>query len=174
MLSIQTERLLKAFLQAAVFLFLAALLSIGANSFRSDGIALVADWSPDARLTAATGDSLVIPLDLAASFYDAREAVFVDARPVEQFAEGHIPGALSVPWENVDEYIGLFLEKVPDPDTIVITYCDGKACALSEDLALMLRDMGYTHVKVLVNGWTVWTEAGYPVEKGTWKKKSEG
>lgn len=170
----QTGLLQKTVLQAVILLVMAGLMALGVNYFRQEPIPLVADWSPDARLTTATGDSLVIPLDLAASFYNAREAVFVDTRPVEVFAKGHIPGAMSVPWKNVNEYIGLFLEKVPDSNAIVITYCDGMACELSEDLALMLQDMGYNHVKILVNGWTVWTEAGYPVEQGTWQKKSEG
>lgn len=56
------------------------------------------DWSPEARLKAATGNGMVIPLNEAVAFYDAIEAVFVDARPPDIYAEGHIPGA--VLWSN--------------------------------------------------------------------------
>ncbi len=53
-----------------------------------------------------------------------------------------------------------------DTKTIVIAYCNGEACSLGEDLALMLSDMGYENVKVLISGWTVWTQNGYPTEQG--------
>ncbi len=163
----------RALWQAVLFGFAALALALSVNHFRPDGIPLVADWSPQARLKAATGESMVIPLEQAVEFYESKEAVFLDARPIHQFEEGRIPGALPVPWQNVDDHIGLFFEQVVDPEAIIITYCDGEACSLSEDLAVMLRDMGYANVKVLINGWSVWVEAGYPVEKGTWERKSE-
>ena len=85
---------------------------------------------------------MVIPLDEAAAFYDAREAVFVDARPPGLYAEGHIPGALNVPWQQVNDWLDRFFEKVPDAKDIVIAYFDSEACSLSEDLALMLSRHG--------------------------------
>jgi rhodanese-related sulfurtransferase len=50
--------------------------------------------------------------------------------------------------------------------TPIITYCDGETCELSHDLALFLRDAGFTDSRVLVNGWTVWQQAGLPVGIG--------
>jgi rhodanese-related sulfurtransferase len=166
MLRLRTELFPRALFQAAVVLMLAALLALGANHFSADPLPLTADWSPAARLKSATGDSLVIPIEQAAAFHESREAVFVDARSPELFAEGHIAGAINVPWEQVDDYLDVFLKQVPDASSVVIVYCDGEGCSLSEQLALMLRNMGYPNVKVLVNGWTVWTTRGYPVETG--------
>lgn len=162
----RSELFPKAVFQASLVFLVAVVLALGVNRFRTDGIPLVVDWSPEARLKAATGDGMVIPLNEAVAFYDAREAVFVDARPPDIYAEGHIPGALNVPWQQVNDYLDKFFEKVTDTKTIVIAYCDGEACSLSEDLALMLSDMGYEKVKVLINGWTVWTQNGYPTEQG--------
>jgi len=54
--------------------------------------------------------------------------------------------------------------KLEEKDTLV-TYCDGEDCALSHDLAMFLKDLGYGDVRVLVNGWTVWQDAGLPVQK---------
>jgi rhodanese-related sulfurtransferase len=48
-------------------------------------------------------------------------------------------------------------------DTVIITYCDGESCNLSKDLALFLENLGFTNVRILVNGWTVWHDAGFPV-----------
>lgn len=167
---IRIELLPKAALQAAMVFIVAVVLSLCVNQFRAGGIPLVADWSPEARLKAATGDGMVMPLDKAVAFYDAQEAVFVDARPPELYAEGHIPGALNVPWQQVNDFLDAFFKKVADTKTIVIAYCDGEACSLSEELALMLRDMGYENVKVLINGWTVWTQNGYPTEQGGYRE----
>jgi rhodanese-related sulfurtransferase len=155
----------QALRQGLSLLVIAWVLALGVNALRPGGIPLVADWSPAARLSAAAGESMVIPLNEAVVLYDRREAIFVDARLPEEFAAGHIPGALNVPWILIDEYEERFFTTVPDPETIVIVYCDGEACALSEDLARMLIDMGYVHVKVLADGWGQWTRHGYPVEK---------
>ena len=51
-------------------------------------------------------------------------------------------------------------------DAVIITYCDGESCNLSKDLALFLESLGFTNVRVLVNGWTVWRDAGLIVESG--------
>ncbi len=166
MYRINRKAVLRAFLQAAVLGLTALAVALSVNALRPAGMALVADWSPRARLMAAWGEGFVIPLHQAVEFYDTSEAVFVDARPAWEYEEGRIPGAIHLPWQGWEEYMGSFLDAVPDPDTIVIAYCDGEACELSEDLVLLLREMGYKNAVVLINGMTVWKQAGYPVEKG--------
>jgi rhodanese-related sulfurtransferase len=49
---------------------------------------------------------------------------------------------------------------------MIITYCDGEHCDLSVELALYLKKMAFENVRVLVNGWTVWKQAGLPTESG--------
>jgi 3-mercaptopyruvate sulfurtransferase SseA len=49
-------------------------------------------------------------------------------------------------------------------DALVITYCDGDSCNLSKDLALFMENLGFSKVLVLVNGWTLWQDAGLPIE----------
>ena len=166
----RTELLPKASLQAAMVFVVAVVLALGVNQFRADGITLVADWSPEARLKAATGDGMAIPIDKTVAFYDAGEAIFVDARSPELYAEGHIPGALNVPWQRVNDYLDAFFEKAADNKTIIIAYCDGEGCSLSEELAFLLSDMGYENVRVLINGWTMWTQNGYPTEQGGYRE----
>ena len=90
---IKAELLPRACLQAAAVFVVAALLALGVNSYRQKSIPLLADWSPAARLNVATGASTLISLKTAVTFYDAQEAVFVDARPRDLFADGHISRA---------------------------------------------------------------------------------
>jgi len=52
-------------------------------------------------------------------------------------------------------------------DAMVIAYCDGESCSLSKDLALYLFFRGYDNVRVLVNGWSRWLEAGLHVTEDT-------
>ena len=60
-----------------------------------------------------------------------------------------------------------------EPETPIITYCDGETCNLSHDLALFLRDMGFMNVRVLVNGWTAWHESRFPVESSEFVNPTE-
>lgn len=160
------NRLWQILWQAAMLLILAAVVSLSFNHFRSKPLPHVADWSPAARLKAATGKDMIIPVEKAAEFYDTREAVFVDARSPGEYAGGHIAGAINLPFEDVNTYIGVFFSRVPKRDAIVITYCDGETCSLSEDLALLLQDAGYMNVRVIINGLSVWKAKGYPVRTG--------
>nr|WP_281797069.1 rhodanese-like domain-containing protein [Desulforhabdus amnigena] len=48
----------------------------------------------------------------------------------------------------------------------MVTYCDGKSSALSKELAMALLGKGYTNVRMLMNGWTLWQARSLPVEMG--------
>jgi len=151
--------------QIAAIVQLSVVLGILVNQARPDRLPLVADWSPDARLTSDSGESLVVSLDEARNLYMDKKAIFLDARSSEYYAQGHIRCALNLPWQAFDEYIDRVWDKIPD-DAWIITYCDGEDCSLSEDLAKELLSMGYEKVRVLPNGWTRWMEAGFPTEQG--------
>ncbi len=155
----------RAIWQVPALMVLSALLAVGVNHWRSDGIALVGDWSVDARFADAAGDSLVVPLEHAGELFKDEAALFLDARPQDQYAQGHIRGALSLPWQEVERYFAEIADRLPDDKTI-ITYCDGETCDLSHELALFLKEMGFADVRVLVNGWTVWQRAGLPTDEG--------
>lgn len=147
--------------QVPSLLALALLLAVSTNQWRSDGIPLLGDWSTEARFADASGDSLVIPLERARQLFEEEAAVFVDARPASQYADGHIQSALNIPWQEADSYFMDAFERLESAQ-VIITYCDGESCDLSHELALFLKEMGFDNVQVLVNGWTVWKEAGLP------------
>jgi rhodanese-related sulfurtransferase len=155
----------QALWQAPALAALALLIALGVNHWRSDGIALVGAWSVNARFADAAGDSLVIGLEEAERLFQQNAALFVDARPQNQYADGHIRGALSLPWQAVDSHFIELVEQLEGPRTL-ITYCDGESCDLSHELALFLKEMGFENVRVLVNGWSVWQQAGLPLQMG--------
>jgi len=108
---------------------------------------------------------LEIPLEEVEALFFARMALFLDARPPDQYAAGHIQGALSLPWDAFAETFPRVMASVPR-ETTIVTYCDGETCGLSKDLAFALLQEGYFNVRVLVNGWTLWQQNNMPVETG--------
>lgn len=151
--------------QLAALAALSALTALAVNALRSERLPLIGDYSPAARMTTASGERIDISLEEAEKLFYTHAAVFLDARPAEDYARGHIQGARSLPWHDADR---AFLEATGDLDFAapIVTYCDGESCELSHDLALFLRNAGFENVRVLVNGWTVWLAAGLPVETG--------
>ena len=155
----------QALWQIPMLIALAFLIAVGSNQWRANGIPLVGDWSADARFSDAGGESIVIAIEQARQLFAQDEALFVDSRPENQYAQGHIRGALNLPWQDVDRYFVEIAVQLEEQKRI-IAYCDGEACDLSHEVALFLKEMGFKNVWVLVNGWTVWQQAGLPINTG--------
>jgi len=153
----------KALWQIPALLALAGGIAVAVNHWRSDGIPLVGDWSMEARFSDAEETSPFIGLDRARRLYEDRKAIFVDARPESLYREGHIRGAFNIPLQDKDRYFVEVMEKL-DREKVLITYCDGASCELSHGLAEFLLQMGFENVRILVNGWTLWREAGLPAD----------
>ena len=158
------KRLKKALWQMPALFFAACFLALASNHLRSDSIPLVGDWSVNARFADAAGDSLVIGLDEAGRLFERQAALFLDARPQSQYAQGHIRGALNLPWQEADHYVMELADQL-EGAAMIVTYCDGDQCDLSHELALLLKVMGFESVRVLVNGWSVWQQAGLPTDR---------
>ncbi len=148
---------------ACLIILLSVVAGLAVNLIRTDSIPFVQNWSTEGRLSLNNGDSMVIALSEAKALYNEKKAVFMDARGKDLFDQGHIKGAKNLPWHEVDDHF-LEVTKGLDRETPIIVYCDGESCSLSHDLALFLKTMGFTRVKVLVNGWTVWQENQLPIQ----------
>jgi rhodanese-related sulfurtransferase len=160
----------RAVWQVPVLVVLSAAVALAVNALRADRLPLVGDFSVAARMTTASGERMDISLEEAEKLFSSHAAVFIDARSLDDYLKGRIHGARSLPWQEVDSnFIGA-TEDI-DLETRIVTYCDGETCELSHDLALFLRDAGFANARVLVNGWTVWQQAGLPVESGEVKKQ---
>lgn len=87
--------------------------------------------------------------------------VIIDVRPGDEYSAGHIPGALSVPLDRLDDAIG-HLPKGAE----IVAYCRGPYCVLALQAVERLRDEGYT-ARRLDDGLPEWRLAGLPVAVGT-------
>lgn len=151
--------------QVPALVFLSVVAALAINSLRADRLPLVGDFSVAGRITTATGERMDINLDEAKALLHSQAAVFIDARSAEEYARGHIQGARSLPWHEVElRFLGITEDL--EMHTPIVTYCDGENCELSHNLALFLREAGFTNTRVLVNGWSIWQQAGLPVESG--------
>ncbi len=93
------------------------------------------------------------------------QTVLIDARIPELYVEGHLPGAMSLPYTEVDDYIDSFMAQTPKEEPIII-YCSGYGCPDSFDLTNYLLAEGYLDVSVFAGGYPQWHDAGKPVETG--------
>lgn len=87
----------------------------------------------------------------------------IDARIPELYAEGHLPGAVSLPYAEVDGLLESFNARVAKDESMII-YCSGYGCPDSFDLALLLLAEGYRDVSVFEGGYPQWRDAGKPIE----------
>ncbi|UCE17722.1 MAG: rhodanese-like domain-containing protein [Gemmatimonadota bacterium] len=120
--------------------------------------------SPEQKIDSILNNSDVTPVTLpeAKRAFDSNSALFVDSRSAKDYAEGHILGSINLPWEDFEE-LKADLEALIQEDRTIITYCGG-SCDSSAELAEALRAHGFTHVKVLLDGWPLWVKAQYPVD----------
>lgn len=116
--------------------------------------------------TGGSGDSLINKIndvEKAKQIFDQGKAVFVDARLEASFNQGHITGAVSLPLDRFQEDIQNFHERY-GASTLIVTYCSGRSCPDSQQLALLLALAGYTDIRVFIDGYAAWKEKGYPSE----------
>ncbi|MGO8724489.1 MAG: ArsR/SmtB family transcription factor [Acidimicrobiales bacterium] len=84
----------------------------------------------------------------------AGEVVVVDVRPRLEFEAGHLPGAISIPLEELSQRISEL-----DPDTAVVAYCRGPYCVLAAQAVAKFRATGL-HAERLASGPPDWRAAG--------------
>jgi rhodanese-related sulfurtransferase len=88
-----------------------------------------------------------------------RDFVLLDARSAAAYANGHIPGAVSLPHaritaETVDEL----------PGGPIVAYCWGPSCNGATKAAVRLAELGRP-VKEMLGGFEYWEKEGHPVER---------
>ncbi|HPB58574.1 MAG TPA: rhodanese-like domain-containing protein [Candidatus Saccharicenans sp.] len=104
-----------------------------------------------------------ISLPEAEAAWAEQKAVFIDSRNLEEYQRGHIPGAISVPLEDLKSGREDLLLRIPDAPEIII-YCEGGDCQASLNLARWLESRGFKNLRIFSGGWAEWTQNGLPVE----------
>lgn len=83
----------------------------------------------------------------------------LDVRPPEEYASGHVPGAVNVPLKELARR----LKELPQ-DQEIVAYCRGPHCVLAFEAVAQLRERGF-QARRMEDGFPEWREAGLPVEK---------
>ncbi|OGP53414.1 MAG: hypothetical protein A2Y65_06855 [Deltaproteobacteria bacterium RBG_13_52_11] len=152
-------------LQGALLIVLGVILGAGFNVVRSTGLPWIERWSVSSVSASHLKGLQEISLEEAYSLYRQGNTVLLDARDTLSFQQGHIAGALNVPPGEAKGYLKEVLTLAKSGHEVIV-YCDGVDCPLSPELARTLQRFGVPSVKVLVDGWRLWLEAGYPIEEG--------
>ena len=85
-------------------------------------------------------------------------AIWVDARPEDEFANDHVPGAISLNEDRWNELLPQFLA-VWGPGKKIIVYCSSLSCNSSREVAQRLRkEAQLSDVFVLEGGWEAWVK----------------
>jgi rhodanese-related sulfurtransferase len=85
--------------------------------------------------------------------------MWLDARPDEEFAAGHIPSAKPLNAEHWDNLLPEVLNAWT-PDQTLIVYCSKQTCGASHEIARRLREeANLKNVFVLEGGWEAWQES---------------
>ena len=113
---------------------------------------------------AAAGDEEMTCEDLREAWASGLVTI-IDARPIDQYREAHIPGAYSLPYEDFNTRWPV-LSTMILPQEVIVVYCDGGDCHASDSLASLLLEMGYENTLVYRLGFESWRAKGYETESG--------
>lgn len=86
------------------------------------------------------------------------EVTVWDVRPPEEYAAGHVPGAVNVPLTELEQHLASLR-----PGQEVVAYCRGPYCVLAFDAVARLRERG-VDARRMEDGFPEWKQAGLPVE----------
>lgn len=141
--------------EAMLIVVSAVVISLMVNALRPAGIDLFGHQpKPPAK---AENGFTAIDTETAIRRHAAGKGLFVDARAADVFAAGHIKNAVNLPDQQFDEWIDDFIVTT-DPETEIITYCDGVGCSQARDLAEKLCLIGFENVFYFPEGYDAWVQ----------------
>jgi len=89
----------------------------------------------------------------------AQDFVLLDVRGPQAYAQGHVPGALSLPHPDITAERMMAWPH----DMLFVVYCAGPHCNGADKAALKLAGLGRP-AKVMIGGMTGWADEGFPFE----------
>jgi rhodanese-related sulfurtransferase len=115
-----------------------------------------------AGTTAATAEEVAVAQVTPEQLTEIRArqdapVLLLDVRTPEEYAAGHIPGAVNIPYDQV----GTRLSEIPKSDEVVLYCRSGRRAGLAAET---LAAAGYTRLAHLTGDMQGWSEAGLPVE----------
>lgn len=96
-------------------------------------------------------------VELRARLRDGTVTV-LDVRPVDEYALGHVPGAISIPVSELEAGLASL-----DPSSEIVAYCRGSYCVMAFEAVAKLRGRGL-NARRLEGGMPEWIASGFPFE----------
>jgi len=120
--------------------------------------------TPDATFTDAGYVHKWPHIDLAETqrLMKKKGTVLVDGRSLLEWQQSHLPGALALPLSDFEPNYQKDLKKLKSAK-IIIAYCHGKGCHLSDSLCQNLVNKGFSNVAVFWGGFPDWNAAHLPL-----------
>lgn len=158
------------FLVALSILSLVACASVGTSPKESLGTSNQASIKPAAVVKA--GEYKIIGTDELKSMMDKKDKfTLIDSRTAPEYAESHIVQSVNIPEKKLQENLALL---PADKSSLLVIYCNGVKCGKSKRLAWLLEPLGYTNIKIYLEGIPVWEEKNLPLVTGPdYNKKIE-
>ena len=150
----------KCIAQALILFVTATALALLGNAISPRGLAL---RTPPPK---SGGWVEFISLVDAEKLWSNGTAFFLDAREPAQYAAGHVPSAFNLPALSFETHFGE-VAPVLTLESQIVVYCDGIECDLSHRVSERLKQLGFSNVRILSNGWSVWRQAGLPSSSAT-------
>ena len=89
--------------------------------------------------------------------------LFVDARSVEEFNQGHIQNSINIPFYGSEDYMHIVSKF--DKNKIIVIYCSSAECDISNLSGEEFFSLGFKKVYVFIGGYDEWTKFNYPTER---------
>ena len=151
---------------ARFVVFTATMLAAAASIADQAGLAPGQPASDPAAASASP--PLISPQALLERQAKKDQSLFVlDVRTPQEYAAGHVPGAVNVPYDQVASH----LAEIPKDKDVVIYCRSGRRTGLA---AAVLEANGYTKLKHLQGDMEAWLKDGRPVESGDATGSSKG
>jgi len=103
-------------------------------------------------------DSQFVEVATARSWGD--NALWIDARPTDEFERDHVPGAVSLNEDRWSEGLAQFMGTQWASEKKIVVYCSAASCNLAEDVARRLREEAKlpNEIRILKGGWEAWQQ----------------
>lgn len=154
---------MKTILQIVLMGAVGILIGLYANSLASESLPLIADAE---QFKMEVAEEIQVASSEIMDLWVSGEALFVDARGEEVYAEGRIPGAFSLPYKGFDDgAVPEMVDYLPR-DQLLVIYCDGADCHASQVVYDRLLELGFKpeFMKIFHGGWNEWKETGGETE----------
>lgn len=134
------------------------------SKFYQNPLPLDYAWGRHVEATAGAKGLTLVSLEEARQITETFSHIVLDARKPADYNAGRLPGALSLPLTQFDQFFSGVAPLLGGGQPVMV-YCSGRECDESIKLGEILIKAGYTNISLFAGGMNDWTKAGYPVER---------